>query len=317
MNPGGKRVCIHHDGALGDVLLSLPALRAIGEGEERAPDSICRADIGKLLTATGVVRVSFPAGSGRFASWYTERPDDGTLDLLGGYDRAFVFTLRDDSELVRTIRSKVPDTLAVVTIPPAGDRTHVAGYRLRQLPAAPRAGIPAGLNVPDNLREQAREALPWPGGDRQGRPVIIHPGSGGVRKCWPVERFFALAERLSAAGQSIYFLGGPAEPPVLRTKIEAFVTQRAGMAAVFDVDLALLAGLAAECGLYIGNDSGITHLAAAAGASVIALFGPTDPALWSPPGPKVRVIAAGTLDAISVDAVFEACGECGVLAASR
>jgi heptosyltransferase-3 len=55
-------------------------------------------------------------------------------------------------------------------------------------------------------------------------------------------------------------------------------------------DLYELARWLAAASLYIGNDSGITHLAAAAGAPVIAIFGPTDPALWAPRGPRVRVI---------------------------
>jgi ADP-heptose:LPS heptosyltransferase len=114
----------------------------------------------------------------------------------------------------------------------------------------------------------------------------------------------------------VLFLCGPAESPELRAQIEGFVRERQGMATVYDVDLAVVAGLAAECGLYIGNDSGITHLAAAVGVPVIALFGPTDPALWAPLGADVRVIAAETIDAISIDAVFEASGELGTLAAT-
>jgi heptosyltransferase-3 len=315
VHPERKRSCIHHDGAVGDVLLSLPCFRAIGK--DVAPDLICREDVGKLLAASGLVGVSYPAGSGRFSSWYTDQAAAGTLDLLDNYDRAFVFTLRDDSELVRTVRSKVPDTQAIITIPSAGDRTHVAEFRLRQLPAPLRAGIAADLDVPDHLRERARELLLQLFRGEHTRPVIIHPGSGGNPKCWPRERYFALAERLSAAGQAVLVLCGPAESPELRVRIEGFMQERPGMAMVFDADLAVVAGLAAECGLYVGNDSGITHLAAAAGAPVIALFGPTDPALWAPRGANVRVIAAGALDAMSVDAVFEACGELGALTTSR
>jgi ADP-heptose:LPS heptosyltransferase len=307
--------CIHHDGALGDVLLSLPCIGAIGK--RGAPAIICRADVGMLLDATGLVRASSPADSSRFASWYTNRPVAATLDVLGGYEQAFVFTVRKDTELVATIRSKIPDTQVIITIPPEGDRTHVAEFRLQQLPGALTAGVPAVLDIPDLLRKRSRELLLRKLRNEHDRPVIIHPGSGGSRKCWPRERYFALAERLSAAGQAVLFLCGPAESPELRAHIEEFLRERPGMASVFDAGLAVVAGLAAECGLYIGNDSGITHLAAAVGAPVIALFGPTDPALWAPRGANVRVIAAGTLDAISVDAVFEASGELGILAASR
>jgi ADP-heptose:LPS heptosyltransferase len=60
--------------------------------------------------------------------------------------------------------------------------------------------------------------------------------------------------------------------------------------------------------VYVGNDSGITHLAAAAGAPVVAIFGPTDPAVWAPRGDRVRVIA-GTLDEIPVERVLGAVRE--------
>jgi ADP-heptose:LPS heptosyltransferase len=75
-------------------------------------------------------------------------------------------------------------------------------------------------------------------------------------------------------------------------------------------DLYELACWLAGASLYVGNDSGITHLAAAAGAPVVALFGPTDPAVWAPRGPRVRVVATGRpgepMERIPLDRVFEA-----------
>jgi heptosyltransferase-3 len=62
----------------------------------------------------------------------------------------------------------------------------------------------------------------------------------------------------------------------------------------------------------VGNDSGVSHLAAAVGAPVIVLFGPTEPALWRPCGDAVRVVAGGTLEDISVEAVLVAAEETGV-----
>lgn len=58
--------------------------------------------------------------------------------------------------------------------------------------------------------------------------------------------------------------------------------------------LELLAGLIAEAGLFVGNDSGVSHLAAAVGAKTLALFGPTNPALWRPLGENVRIVQGKT-----------------------
>jgi len=58
--------------------------------------------------------------------------------------------------------------------------------------------------------------------------------------------------------------------------------------------------------VYLGNDSGITHLAAATGVPVVALFGPSDPAVWAPRGDTVRVVARSTMDEITVEEVRSA-----------
>jgi ADP-heptose:LPS heptosyltransferase len=62
----------------------------------------------------------------------------------------------------------------------------------------------------------------------------------------------------------------------------------------------------ASARVYIGNDSGITHLAAAVGTPVVAIFGATDPAVWAPRGDRVSVVGGGSLNEITLDEVLEA-----------
>jgi hypothetical protein len=102
--------------------------------------------------------------------------------------------------------------------------------------------------------------------------VIIHPFSGSARKNWPLANYRALAARI---GGPVEWTAGPEEllPEARR----------------FD-NLADLAHWISGARLYIGNDSGITHLAAAVGTPTAALFGPTDPAIWCPAGDHVRAI---------------------------
>jgi heptosyltransferase III len=306
------RTLIVHDGALGDVLLSLPCITAIGT-HPALIDAVCRSDVGRLLKASAVVHGAFSSDSSVFSSWYAGRPDNAAQELLGCYGRVFVFARQEGSDLSKTITRVVPDTRVIITVPPADDRTHVAEFRLRQLPVALRNDGPVRLSVPPDLREQARDVLEQAGHDGQKRLVVLHPGSGGKRKCWPLERYFALAERLEETADAfILILTGSAEELPMRERIEGFVRIRTGMAHVADADLAIVAGLLAQCGLFAGNDSGISHLAAAVGAPVIVFFGPTDPALWRPCGDAVRVVAAGTLEDISVEAALVAAKETGV-----
>jgi hypothetical protein len=104
--------------------------------------------------------------------------------------------------------------------------------------------------------------------------AVIHPFSGSARKNWPLEKFRILAGKLERV-MPVKWCAGEEDPPL------------AGAARIDD--LYELACWLAKAQLYIGNDSGITHLAAAVGTPVLALFGPTDPDVWAPRGQHVRV----------------------------
>ncbi|MGD0436944.1 MAG: glycosyltransferase family 9 protein [Bryobacteraceae bacterium] len=155
-------------------------------------------------------------------------------------------------------------------LPPAGERIHCADFFLKQAGcsawAVPRIPLP-----------------PAPRGDF----AVIHPFSGSRRKNWPLDRFRDLAQRLWFPVQ---WSAGPEEALDHAVRMES----------LWD-----LACWLATARLYIGNDSGITHLAAAVGTPVVAIFGPTDPAVWAPRGECVEIVA-GNLDQITVDQVLAA-----------
>jgi heptosyltransferase III len=136
------------------------------------------------------------------------------------------------------------------------------------------AGVAMGL-IP-RLRLQAEPR----------RSVVIHPFSGGLRKNWPLERFRLLAEKLPVP---VEWTAGPEEelPEAHR----------------FD-DLAALANWISGALFYVGNDSGITHLAAATGIPTIALFGASSARVWRPRGENVTVIEGGSMEQIGADDVL-------------
>lgn len=161
--------------------------------------------------------------------------------------------------------SGVPDVVHAAPFPSDG---HAANHLLATV----------GLAAP---------ALPdlWKGGSDR---LILHPGSGSTHKVWP--HFEALASRLPEAE----VLLGPADKPMA-------VSNRC----LKDLPLAQVADTLRECRAFVGNDSGITHLAAYWGAPVVALFGPTDPAVWGPIGRRVKLLRKPMLADISVDQVVE------------
>ena len=140
----------------------------------------------------------------------------------------------------------------------------------------------AGIHATDFYLQQVRRIAPCAS---DGIPriecsvqredyAVIHPFSGSARKNWPLERFRAIAAQLERV-MPVKWCAGEEDPPL--------------PGAVRIVDLYELACFLARARLYIGNDSGITHLAAAVGTPVLALFGPTDPEVWAPRGQNVRV----------------------------
>jgi ADP-heptose:LPS heptosyltransferase len=144
-----------------------------------------------------------------------------------------------------------------------------------------------------------------------------------TEKRWPAERYAALADRLRAEhGARVVLLGGPGD----RTVVDAVRSTAA--APPDDLSgarpLAEVAAIIEACDLYVGNDSGIAHLAAAVGTPVVAVFGPTDPRRYGPvPGAGVAVappgggaverLAAATgsraIEGVTVDAVWAAVGQ--------
>ena len=156
--------------------------------------------------------------------------------------------------------------------------------------------------VPPAWKAQADKALRDAG--IVTRFAILHPGSGGKVKCWPLDRFAALATRLERAGWQVAWSLGPVE---LDTWPAGALEPLRERHAVFDrTPLPLLAGLLTRANVFIGNDSGVAHLAAAVGTPTVALFGPSNATHFRPVGPHVHVLAKPALADIHPSDVTDA-----------
>jgi ADP-heptose:LPS heptosyltransferase len=137
--------------------------------------------------------------------------------------------------------------------------------------------------------------------------AVLHPGSGGDFKRWPAARFAALAERIPAElNCAVVVLLGPADETV-SAELDAAGGGRTEITLAANWPLRQVLALLSRAQVYVGNDSGITHLAARA-CPTLAIFGVTDPAIWGPRGSRVQVLRApdGRLDALDVDTVLNA-----------
>ena len=134
------------------------------------------------------------------------------------------------------------------------------------------------------------------------RFVVVHPGSGGEKKCWAAQNFLEMIERLGQNKVAGALVTGEAEK-----RMEALIEKTAlppGWSWLRCPSLVLLSSLLQEADLYLGNDSGITHLAGACGTEAVALFRKELVRAWQPYG-LVRLISAPSLEEISIDCVWK------------
>ncbi|HEX6293211.1 MAG TPA: glycosyltransferase family 9 protein [Herpetosiphonaceae bacterium] len=118
--------------------------------------------------------------------------------------------------------------------------------------------------------------------------IALHPGSGAFAPArrWPPQRFAELADALIEDGASIVLVGGAEEADVRRRMLNGMRHAPAVLDLGGRTGLEDLAAVLKRCTLFVGNDSGLTHLAGSVGTSVVAIFGPTDPRAWGPYGGK-------------------------------
>lgn len=298
-------IFVHHDGALGDVLLSLPAIRSIRGPGDRLHFA-GNADIGLFLKQTFVVDEVSSSSSALYAPLYAGRASNDTRSFLEGFTRAFIFSVHTESPLVHAIRSVIADTIAINTIPQDGSIIPAAEFRLKQVGGAPGEDRHPLIEIPQPYLELAYGILSRSGYDGYRRVAVIHLGSGGRAKRWQLDAFFDLAERLTIYDKIfVIMLTGPAEDDAFKDRVEDFTRKKMDTLHLSTLELIAAAAMIGVCGLYIGNDSGMTHLAAAIGRPVLALFGPTDPAVWGPTGPsRIEIIHAPELSALAADTVY-------------
>ena len=245
----------------------------------------------------GEARQLLPWEAAETAELFTEPGASASLrDGLEAFDAAIAYTRSAD--LARSLGAAIPRLLVHDPAPPPGGG-HVAEWLARPatLLGVSCAEAPPMLLATREEREQAAAIL----GELPRSFVAVHPGSGSPEKTWPAARFVSLLDSLGA--EPFLLVEGPADAPAaaaLRAR-DGAVTAR-GLAA------RVLGAVLARAAAYVGNDSGVTHLAAAWGAPTVALYGPTDPAVWSPLGPRVAIVRSSerSMEGIAVEAVAAA-----------
>ena len=248
------RTLVSHAGALGDFITTLPAIR-VWRRLHPGRRVVLLGRPGHAALCPELVDETWDAQSARFASLFGSSPDAGLAPMFSGFDSALLFSPAS-SPLSRHLAALgVREIVRQDPFPPADGgvttaaEVHVVDWHLSLFP-------PAVVTEAD--RVPLVVALPAGEGEEQpvARTVVIAPGSGSESKNWPRERYEELSRLLSARGMRVAWIMGPAE--------EAMQVPR-GIEAWRNLPLPMLASRLACSALCVGNDSGISHLAAAVG----------------------------------------------------
>ena len=261
-----KRLLIR-PGGIGDCLLCAPALEFLAR--EAEAEIWAPAAVVRLLARIAPARAISSTGLD-LVEIGSEAPR-AVVERLQAFDEIVSWYGANRGQFREGVaRYGLPFRFLEV-LPPREGETHAADFFLKQVGGEPPA-VP-GIEV-----------------EREGAGgVYIHPFSGSAKKNWPLEKFRALAARLPGP---VHWVRGEEDPALEE--------------AIGPMELEDLARRLAGARLYVGNDSGVSHLAAAVGAPVVALFGPTDARVWAPRG-RGRVEVVTEMKDVSVERVVGVC----------
>lgn len=300
-----NRILVIRGGAIGDFVLTLPAIKLL---RDRFPQA--HLEILGYTHITALAQNRFYADairsieSGPLAAFFSMDSPLPTelIDYFSSFDLIVSYLFDPDRIFEGNLR-RCRINAFVAGPSKLSNAEHGALQLMRPLE---RLGLcsedhAAKLYPSDEDREFAR-CFPRNAGNRV---LALHPGSGSETKNWPVEHWKTLGDRFFAVGHDLLIASGEADEDRMRVLESAWREKPAQFAKA--LSLPRLAALF-EGGIFIGHDSGISHMAAAVDARCFLLFGPTDPAVWAPANQGVTVLQAprGDLRLLTVDHVVEA-----------
>lgn len=304
------RILVIRGGALGDFVLTLPAMRLLREAFPEAHLEV----LGYPHIAC-LVENRFYADAVRSVN---ERPVAAFYAKNGELDEAWRGYFGSFQQVVSYLFD--PDRIFEENLQRSGVKHYLPAFRkvtdrhAAQEWAAPLEKMalfledPAARLYPSEADREA--ARIWLGEERRVR-WIVHPGSGSLAKNWPVAGWVSVVKRFfeRVPEGELIVVSGEADALAVNTLVESFRGERIRVA--HQLSLPLLAGVLVEVGCFLGHDTGVAHVAAAVGSRCVLLFGPTDPGLWAPRNRGVRVLRApqGDWSRVGPRSVWEAAQE--------
>lgn len=276
-----RKILVLRGGALGDFLVTLPALALLRARWPAATiELVGNATAAALAVDAGLLTRAHSQHESRWSALHAAAPLPCSFAReLATFDLVINFWPDPDGDLARHFQKSSAlvflSSSALPTIAPAAAHYCALLHKLGLTPTAFVHSL----------------ATPSPA----AHFIALHPGSGSSQKNWTLSRWVKICEYLTCTPcADLLIITGEADTAA------ASALARFGIPA-HQLPLRELVVRLTQCRLFLGHDSGISHLAAACGVPSLLLFGPTDPAVWAPPAPNVTVIQRGpTLRSISV-----------------
>jgi heptosyltransferase-3 len=290
-----NRILVIRGGAIGDFVLTLPAIKLLRDQFPTAHLEILGykhiAALAEKRFYADAVRSIESASLAKFFAKNSELPAE-LLDYFARFDLILSY-LHDPDRIFETNAKKL-GSATFIAGPSKLDNSEHAAFQL----ARPLAALGLFLRDPSAYlfpTDADRNAISSLHGN-----MAFHPGSGSKTKNWPIENWIELGYALLARDHSLIIIAGEADTartPQLKRAWDGKPVRFAE-----NLPLPHLAALL-EGSVFVGHDSGVSHIAAAVGARCLLLFGPTDPAIWAPANANVTVLRApeGKMELLGVE----------------
>lgn len=295
-------------GAVGDFILTLPAMQLVRDTLPEIEIEVLGYDsISQLATASGIAVETRSIEYGPLAHFFVPGAelDEELKNYFAGFSVVVSYLFDPDGYFHDNLRRAGVEHL-VEASHRVDDQSEDAQAAAHQL-AKPLEGLALYLENPFvDLRfetDEKSETL------ADTRLIALHPGSGSPRKNWSHDAWIEVIAKIHQRHPETEFLivSGEAETTVIEDFLDSLDNVSIPYRGARELPLPELGKTFRSCDLFLGHDSGMSHLAAACGLPCVLLFGPTEPRVWAPQNPRVKVITAqdGDLQKIEVAAVVQ------------
>ncbi|HZN65025.1 MAG TPA: glycosyltransferase family 9 protein [Tepidisphaeraceae bacterium] len=302
--PPPRNILLFHAGALGDFVVTWPLALALARLHPQSR-LFYVTQRGKGLLAERVLRVESVDSEVGWHPLYAPAAaalGEPQAKLLAGAHSVVGFAAAEGDAWTQNVRrlAAQADVITATIASPRDFPGHVTDHLMSQLADRPAVQTAMG-QVLASLRSRGLAVSGATPGNA-GSPLVVHPGSGAKRKCWPADRFVSLIERLKSDGLPVRVILGEVE---LETWDPADLTRVSAAAEVVKpATYVELLDVLKSARAFVGNDTGPSHLAGIIGVPTVVLFG-SNPVQWQPLGPRVTVIAGPSMESIEVGQVYQ------------